>query len=169
MSNAEGRYFALGMRDLKSPQNIGALVRSHVAFGGRTVVFVGRLTPWRFTRHTKAFSRGFESSCDLITLPTDDALFDWCRLNDCRSVALEIGANATPLNRFQFPPRSIIVVGHESFGLDTAFVERCDDNIKVQQYGPVGSLNVSVAGSLALYERARQLGTPARVLGEEFV
>lgn len=53
---------ATALRDLKSPHNVGQIVRSHVAFGGGPLVFVGRDAPWRFTRTTQAFSRKLERS-----------------------------------------------------------------------------------------------------------
>ena len=70
--------FCTILHNLQSPTNVGTIVRSHVAFGGNEVVFVGHDRPWRFKKSTQAFSRRLERLCDITYLNSDDDLFDWC-------------------------------------------------------------------------------------------
>jgi 23S rRNA (guanosine2251-2'-O)-methyltransferase len=50
----------------------------------------------------------------------------------------------------------VLVVGGESSGISRLLRERCDYLIRLTMRGKVGSLNASVAGSVALYEVDRQ-------------
>jgi len=43
-----------------SPQNVGMIIRSHVAFGGKALIFVGYDKPWSFKTGTHGFSRKLE-------------------------------------------------------------------------------------------------------------
>ena len=49
-----------------------------------------------------------------------------------------------------------LVLGGEGHGLHRLVRETCDDLARVPLFGPVESLNVSVAAAVVLYEAARQ-------------
>jgi 23S rRNA (guanosine2251-2'-O)-methyltransferase len=72
---------------------------------------------------------------------------------------LVLGAAAgqgTPLEETDFRPACAIVVGSEGRGMREAVARRCDSLFQIPQKGKISSLNVSVAGAIALYEAARQ-------------
>jgi tRNA G18 (ribose-2'-O)-methylase SpoU len=160
---------ATAVRDLKSPQNVGQIVRSHVAFGGGPLLFVGRDAPWRFTKNTQAFSRRLERLCNIVELENDVAFVTWCHENSCATVAVEIGPLATPVQDFVFGPRTVLVAGNESSGLPSSFLARCDHQVVIQQSGPVGSLNVAVACSIVLHQRAVQRCVSLPISVDEFL
>jgi tRNA G18 (ribose-2'-O)-methylase SpoU len=109
--------FATILHHLNSPVNVGTIVRSHVAFGGAELVFVGLDKPWRFKKNTQAFSRRLEKLCEITYLPNDEALFTWCAEHDYSPIAIEISPTAKLLSDFIFPDRPALVVGHEGRGL----------------------------------------------------
>ena len=154
--------FCTVLNNLKSPHNVGMIVRSHVAFGGDRVVMIGRQDPWRFKRRSQAFSRRLEALCTFVNLDDDDAFFAWCEAEGLAPVAIEIAASPTLLPDFAFPERTALVVGNEGVGLSPAFLARCAGVVTIPQFGPVGSLNVAISCSIAMYElnRARPLGRP---------
>jgi 23S rRNA (guanosine2251-2'-O)-methyltransferase len=49
-----------------------------------------------------------------------------------------------------------LVVGGEEKGIRPLVKKQCDLLISIPQFGPVGSLNASVAGAIAIYELYRQ-------------
>lgn len=55
-------------------------------------------------------------------------------------------------DEFSFPHYSAIIVGNEEHGLDSKFMEQCDHTVTIKQIGRVGSLNVAVSASTAMYE-----------------
>lgn len=147
--------FCTVLHTLQSPQNVGMLVRTHVALGGERIVLLGHEQPWKFGKGTQAFSRRIEALCEFVHLRTDDEFFAWCEAERLAPVALEIGTPPRYLDEFGFPARVALVVGRESSGLPGPFLARCAHVVTVPQFGPVGSLNVAVAGALAMYEMVR--------------
>jgi tRNA G18 (ribose-2'-O)-methylase SpoU len=49
-----------------------------------------------------------------------------------------------------------LVLGAEREGLPADVLERCDERASIPQPGGGDSLNVAIAGAIALYESARQ-------------
>lgn len=160
--------FCTVLHTLQSPQNVGMIVRSHVAFGGDRVVLLGQDQPWKFGKGTQAFSRRLEKTCDFVHLPTEDGFFAWCQQERFTPVALEIGTPPTFLDDFVFPERVALVAGRESSGLPASFVQRCSHVVTVPQFGPVASLNVAVACSIAMYEMRRGSGSGAEITGHGY-
>jgi len=62
------------------------------------------------------------------------------------------------LFRGDLPPRSAIVVGAEGEGLGNAVAKACDDIRFIPMQGTTGSLNASVAASIAMFEWTRSRG-----------
>lgn len=54
----------------------------------------------------------------------------------------------------------VIVVGSEDTGLSDKVLRLCDDLLVIPQKGKIGSLNVSVAAAVMLFEAVRQRFTP---------
>jgi TrmH family RNA methyltransferase len=50
----------------------------------------------------------------------------------------------------------VLVLGAEREGLPADVLERCDERASIPQPGGGDSLNVAIAGAIALYESARQ-------------
>jgi tRNA G18 (ribose-2'-O)-methylase SpoU len=60
--------------------------------------------------------------------------------------------------RFDWPPPPwVLVVGHEIRGLSEEVLAVCTHAVEIPQYGTKHSLNVAVAGGIALYEAVRAL------------
>ena len=156
------------LHNLKSPENVGLLIRAHVAFGGAQIVVVGP-EPWRLKRRAQAFSRHLERLCDFVHCPGDDAFFAWCASVDAHPVAIEIATPPTFLRDHDFGPRPALVVGNESTGLAPAFLERCEAILTIPQFGPVACLNSAVAGSLAMYEATRHNRATREIRVDEFL
>jgi tRNA G18 (ribose-2'-O)-methylase SpoU len=159
--------FTTVLHNLKSPENVGLIVRTHVAFGGSPLVVVGP-EPWRFKKSAQAFSRRLEKMCDIVHLDTDDAFFTWCGQHGCTPIGLEISATAEPLPDFQFPDHPAIIVGNEGAGLSPSFLSRCAHTILIPQFGPVECLNVAVSCCVAIYELNRKRPMDRALEGSKF-
>ena len=159
--------FATVVHNLKSPENTGIILRTHVAFGGERFVMVGP-EPWRFKKRTQAFSRKLEKVCRVIYLPDDDSLFEWCQAERFEPIGIEIAENSTLLPAFRFPDRPAIIVGHEGQGLSDAFLRRCSGIVTIPQFGPVACLNVAASCSMAIYELNRNRPLKRTIAGHQF-
>lgn len=150
--------FCTILNSLKSPQNVGMIIRSHVAYGGSEIIFTGLDHPWNFKKGTQAFSRKLENKCEIIHIPDQYKALEWCKENNYSAVALEIAENSTFLDEFSFPGRSAVIVGNEADGLGAQFLKKCSHIVTIRQTSEVGSLNVAVSASTAMYEFNRGRG-----------
>ena len=143
------------LNELKSPQNAGMVVRSHVAFGGEEILLIGA-EPWRFKKRAQGFSRRLERLCRFRYLKDEGSFFQWCRESSVTPIAIEIAERPTLLPDFHFPDRAAIVIGNEGKGLSTSFLSKCAATVTIPQFGAVGSLNAAVSASIVMYELTRK-------------
>ena len=161
--------FCSVLHNLKSPINVGTIVRAHVAFGGGPVVFVGYDRPWDFKKRAQAFSRRLERLCELVFVENDDAFFNWCDDQEYEAIAIEIATQSSYLPDYSFPRRAAIVVGNEGRGLSPEFLGRCKAVISIPQFGEVECLNVGVSCAIAIYELNRHRSDVLPISGAKFL
>lgn len=148
-------YFGIGIAHAKTEVNVGTLWRSAHSFGADFVFTVGRRyrqqasDTTKATRHVPLFH--YEDVDDLVRhLP-----------HSCPLVGVELNPAAVPLSRFEHPLQACYLLGAEDFGLNANTLRRCHRLVEVD--GASMCLNVAVAGSLVLYDRARKYGRAARI------
>ncbi len=161
--------FCTVLHELKSPTNVGMIVRSHVAFGGVQIVFVGQNKPWEFRKQSQSFSRKLEKLCEMVFIDTDEDFFAWCAAQNYSSTALEISTSSSPIRNYPFPERTALIVGSEGAGLPSEFIARCDHRVLIPQFGQVECLNVAVSCSIALYELSRSAANPQKIQDSSFI
>ncbi len=74
-----------------------------------------------------------------------------------RKVATVINSHAIQIQQFQFMRNDLVVFGSEGNGLPTSIIELCQVQLTIPQVGITGSLNLSLALGIVLYEHQRQL------------
>ncbi len=150
----ETRPGALVVLDqVTDPHNVGAILRSAAAFGAGGVIVTERNAP----ESTGTLAKSASGAADVIPLirvtNLARALGDlqqagyWC-------VGLD-EAGKRSLAELDLTGRVAIVLGAEGAGLRRLTQERCDDLARLPTGGPIGTLNVSNAAAVALYEWAR--------------
>ena len=65
---------------------------------------------------------------------------------------------SVPLDRFAFAPGDTILLGRESAGVPPAVHAAAAARVVIPLRRPARSLNVALAGAIALYEALRQTG-----------
>lgn len=82
---------------------------------------------------------------------------------DAKLVGIELDARSVPLTTYRHPQRAVYLLGSERDGLSAEALEHCNDVIQIPgEY----SLNVSVAGSIVLYDRLLKNGSFGEVYGD---
>jgi tRNA G18 (ribose-2'-O)-methylase SpoU len=71
-----------------------------------------------------------------------------------RRIAL-MPSGGAPLPELRPDGEVVLVLGAERDGLPADVLERCDERASIPQPGQAESLNVAIAGGIALYELAR--------------
>ena len=136
------------------PHNVGAILRSACAFGARAVIAPDRNAAPATGVLAKSAS-GALDAIDLIHVTNLRRTLEQLRDAGFWSIGLDGAADAT-LDRVNLKGRVAIIMGAEGRGLRRLTRENCDLLARLPTYGPVATLNVSAATTVALYEYARQ-------------
>lgn len=137
------------------PRNLGAVIRSAVAFGAHGVVVTERrsagvtATAWRTSAGTAA------------RLPIAQVTNLVRALKDCQQAGLFVlgldAGGATTLDDLEMASEPlVVVVGSEGRGLSRLVGERCDLTVAIPMAPAAESLNASVAAAVTLAEVARR-------------
>jgi TrmH family RNA methyltransferase len=142
------------LADVRDPGNAGTLVRSAAAAGAGGLVFChGSVDPW----HPKVV-RAASGSLWRIRVVRGVALDD--ALGALRALGLRLVGTAASAPVWIYDADLsgpiAIVLGNESWGFDEAWRGLLDATIGIPLEAGVESLNVAVAGSITLFEAARQ-------------
>ncbi|WP_020530656.1 TrmH family RNA methyltransferase [Flexithrix dorotheae] len=146
--------------NVQSPKNVGMIIRSHVAFNGNKIVFVGYDKPWNFKHGSQAFSRKLESKCDILNFKEESEFFEWSKKNELLNLAIEIDESATNITEYEFQHNCNLILGSEGKGIEKEFLQKCDDVLFIPQFGTVECLNVSISASIAQFEFCRHQNYP---------
>jgi len=139
------RPATLALWHVADPGNVGTLLRSADAFGAGVALSPGCADP----TGPKAL-RASMGALFRVPLSGFDA-------PEGRRIAL-VPRGGTPLPELDLSGDLFFVLGAEREGLPKDVLERCDESASIPQHGDAESLNVAMAGTVALYELARRSG-----------
>jgi 23S rRNA (uridine2479-2'-O)-methyltransferase len=142
-----------------SPGNIGTLVRSADAFGASGVVVTGHAADAYDPKAVRA-STGSLFAVPVVRVEAPAAVLDWVR--GIRAGGLPVTVAGTDehgdvdIADADLTGPLVVVVGNETVGLSTSWRAACDRLVRIPMTGSASSLNAATAGSVVLYEAARQ-------------
>jgi TrmH family RNA methyltransferase len=139
------RPVTLALWRVGDPGNVGTVLRAADAFGAGVALSEGCADP----TGPKAVRASMGS---LFRVPLSG--FDE---PPGKRVALA-PSGGIPLPELQLDGDVVLVLGAEREGLPADVLERCEERASIPQPGGGDSLNVAMAGSIALYELARRHG-----------
>ena len=156
----DGPPLIVVLDEVEDPQNVGAILRTVDAAGAAGVV--------RQTRRAAAL--------DGAAAKASAGAINYVRIADVVNIArsleelkkagvwtLGLDAEAEmPYYEWDFTLPTAVVVGAEGHGLRRLVKERCDQVASIPMRGHVGSLNVSAATAIVLYEAVRQRRSRSR-------
>jgi tRNA (cytidine/uridine-2'-O-)-methyltransferase len=137
------------------PQNTGALLRLAACFG----VEVDLIEPLGFLWDDRRLKR---AALDYVAEARVSRHASWnaflgSRQADARLVLLTT-AGAVPLHRFRFAPADTLLLGRESAGVPDFVHRAAAARVAIPLRPGMRSLNVAMAGAIALAEALRQTG-----------
>ena len=139
----ETRETTLALWRIADPGNIGTLLRAADAFGAAVALSDGCADPLG----PKALRASAGAIFRVPLLPFEEAPGE--------RVAL-VPHGGTPLHELSLEGPVTFLLGAERAGIPADLVASADALATVPTPGPAESLNVAVAGAIALYERARR-------------
>lgn len=145
-------YWGIGIYRPKNSLNIGTLFRSAYAFGASFIFTVGA----RYTRQAGDTVHA-DRHIPLLEFANADEMYAGLP-KGCPLVGVELHPRASRLTSFAHPERAAYMLGAEDDGIPPQVMGLCHHLIEIP-YARV-CLNVSVAGSIVMYDRVRARSTP---------
>ena len=139
---------------LQIPENIGSVLRLADASGSKNVIFINdsddqclnrvrrtarncdALIPWEFTTPESFLKQ------HLSCLPT--------------LIAIELTNRSTNVFETSLPTECTFAIGNERHGVTPKILEHCQQAVQIPMYGVNGSMNVTHALAIVLFEWRRQ-------------
>lgn len=139
---------------IEDPHNVGAILRSADATGVDGVVVQSRRSAARSGAAAKASSGAMAHVKMAEVVNIARALEE---LKDLGVWTIGLAGEARmPYDEIDFTVPTAIVLGAEGPGLRRLVRDRCDSLAAIPMQGQVGSINVSVAAGVVLFEAVRQ-------------
>jgi len=133
--------------------NISTIVRTHNAFCGEEIFYLGRR---KYNRRGAVGTYLYEN----ITYFEDLDAAKKGIPEDYTWVGVDNREGAVPISGFEWPDKPLLVFGHEKDGLDFLpdLPYNCSFVVMIPQTGSVRSLNVGVASGITMYDLSLKKG-----------
>ncbi|WP_221325726.1 TrmH family RNA methyltransferase [Actinoplanes sp. L3-i22] len=142
-----------------SPANVGALIRSADAFGASGLIITGHAADPYDPKAVRA-STGSLFAVPVVQVASHREVVDDVIALRRDNIPVEIlGSDESgdvELADHDLTGPKMIVIGNEARGLSGAWREACDHILRIPMTGAASSLNAAAAGTVVLYEAARQ-------------
>lgn len=147
------------LETVRSPGNLGSLIRTSEAVGGAGFIFIGTSVD-PFDPDVVRASMGSLFNQKFVRTNLS-ALRHWLRHHDCSSIGASPDAIAD-FHQFNYPASTLLFLGEERQGLTPQQRDLCQHLVRIPMVGAVDSLNLAVAGSLLMYEiyKSKTSGIP---------
>jgi 23S rRNA (guanosine2251-2'-O)-methyltransferase len=152
--DADAQFPTLLLLDqISDPHNVGAIIRSAMAFGVKHIVFCEHNSVKESATIVKS-SAGTIDFAELFVVTNFSNLMEKLKKIGywCIGLAGEGKANLNLVSEYK---NIALVIGSEGNGLRDLVKRNCDLLAKIEMNSEVESLNASVAASIALYEITR--------------
>ncbi|OBX22686.1 MULTISPECIES: RNA methyltransferase [Bizionia] len=143
-NNFENEFFGIGIQNGKTPENLGVLWRSAQNLGANFIFTIGN----RYAKQACDTHNAVKAMPYSHYETFDDFLKNLPK--GARIVGVELTDQAENLETFHHPRRCVYLLGAEDHGLSNQAIEKSHFLIKFKSEL---SLNVSVAGSIVMYDR----------------
>jgi 23S rRNA (guanosine2251-2'-O)-methyltransferase len=144
----------VALDQVQDPHNLGAVIRSAEAAGADAVLVTReRMAP--LGAAALKVAEGAAEHLPVVAVPNLARALDQARRAGLWLVGLDAAAGRAWSDTDLVRP-TVLVLGSEGRGLRRLVRESCDDLVSVPMLGRVGSLNVSAAAAVVLFECVRQ-------------
>lgn len=146
--------------NIRSVHNVASLFRTADGMGITHIVLCGTSpTPMdRFGRERSDFKKvslGAEKTVSWRYFETTEEAIEIFKKEKYEIVALEQNVQSKNINEFSSDKNIALILGSEVTGVSQEILSLCDSIVEIPMFGKKESLNVSVAGAIAMYELSK--------------
>lgn len=153
--NVAGQLIVVASLIDKAP-NLGGLCRTCEIFGVQTLVLgnVHVIEDAQF----KSLSVSAAKWMNIEDVRTSEltSYLESMRHEGYTLIGVEQTANSKILTNYEFPEKSLLLLGNEKEGIPVELIQKLDACVEIPQVGIIRSLNVHVSGALLVWEYTRQ-------------
>lgn len=138
---------------LQVPENIGSVLRLADAAGSQRVTFLNHAAS------DLARIRRAARNCDAFVkweFCSEEKFVAEIAATIQPLIALELTTHSTSIFKTSLPERCAFAIGSERYGIPASVLSECRQAIHIPMYGVNGSMNVTHALAVALFEWRRQ-------------
>lgn len=139
----------VGLDTVQDPGNLGSILRTLDAVGGKGVILLDRSTDVYHPTAVRA-STGALFSLKIIRASQKEFL-EWKKDKHIPCFGA-VCQKSSDYQNIIYPANLVILMGSEQKGLNPTLIEMCDTLIHIPMSGSVDSLNLANAASVILYE-----------------
>ncbi|MDP2684438.1 MAG: TrmH family RNA methyltransferase [bacterium] len=136
--------------NIRSCHNVGAMFRTADAFGIDKIFLVG-YTPAPPKVQIDKVSLGAEKWVPFEVKKDLKKLITKLKKDNVKIIALEIANKSTDISKLTYKGNIALIVGNEVEGVSEDILALCDNVVNIPMLGKKESLNVSIAGGIAMY------------------
>lgn len=141
--------------ELHDPHNVGAIIRSAVAFGA-SAILLPKHNQAPITAVVIKTSAGMVFRVPIVMIGNVNQTIRDLKDKGYWSYGLVMDGDTT-LKKASFDTPTLFIVGNESVGIREKTLELCDIKLSIPMDPACESLNAATAASLVLYERSRSI------------
>lgn len=140
--------------EIKTPENIGNIIRLADNIGCKEVLFVGNEENIRSPKIKKTASSSFNSINWSFCIESE---LEQKIPSGYEYVAIETSSDSDNIYQIKLPEKIVLIVGNEIHGINSRFLDKCQKIVHIPLIGNNTSMNVSHALAVALFEWQRQI------------
>lgn len=140
----------LMLQNVEYATNVGSVFRFAEACRATEVILSG-ITPTPPHPTISKVARGKTRRVPWRHVDTPEEAIEPLKQDGYRIIAVELTDQAVRHDRYLYPARVCLVVGHEEHGIPRHTLDLCDDSVFVPMYGKGLSLNVHVSLAIVAY------------------
>ena len=147
---------AVSLYSVRDPGNLGAIIRSAVAFGFEHVIMSSDCADI-YNSKTVRSAMGSVFKIKATVVKDFSSFVNSAKLNGRRVLAAELSDDAVALSDCRLNKSDIIVIGNEGHGISDEISRSCSESVFIPISDSIESLNASVAASILLWEQSKTL------------
>jgi tRNA G18 (ribose-2'-O)-methylase SpoU len=139
--------------ELRTPENIGAIIRLAGNLGAEQVFFISEENELNATKIARVAHSSIKNVRFSFLKKTE--FFDVIS-TDFECIAVETAEKATNIFATPLPKKCVLLFGNERYGISQDILDRISKTVFIPLVGKTMSMNVSHAVSVAAFEWGRQ-------------